>query len=81
MTDKAIAILATIRITSFPLNQSANAKRMPSSKILNLRKTLPKAQRTSQDYSSQFTNLEHITISAHRLSINFKISTKHQHLD
>ena len=30
---------------------------------------------------SQFTNLEHITISESRLSINFKISTKHQHLD
>ena len=30
---------------------------------------------------SQFTNLEHITISESRLSINFKISTKHQYLD
>ena len=29
----------------------------------------------------QFTNLEHTTISESRLSINFKISTKHQHLD
>ena len=34
-----------------------------------------------QDHSSQFTNLEHITISESQLSINFKISTKHQHLD
>ena len=30
---------------------------------------------------SHFTNLEHITISESRLSINFKISTKQQHLD
>ena len=37
MTDKAIAILATIRITSFPLNPSANAKGMPS-KILYYKK-------------------------------------------
>ena len=35
----------------------------------------------SQDHSSQFTNLEHVTISESRLSIYFKISTKHQHLD
>ena len=30
---------------------------------------------------SQFTNLDHITISESRLSINFKISTKHKNLD
>ena len=30
---------------------------------------------------SQFTNLEHIAISESWLSINFKISTKHQYLD
>ena len=29
----------------------------------------------------KITNLENITISESRLSINFKISTKHQHLD
>ena len=34
----------------------------------------------SQDHSSQFTNLEHITTES-QLSINLKISTKHQHLD
>ena len=40
-----------------------------------------KVEFISQDHSSQFTNLEHVTISESRLSIYFKISTKHQHLD
>ena len=43
--------------------------------------TDPRAEFISQDHSSQFTNLERITISESRLTINFKISTKHQHLD
>ena len=34
-----------------------------------------------QKKNSQFTNLEHITMSESRLRIKFKISTKHQHLD
>ena len=47
--------------------------------------TLPKAQRT-QGLSlyhkiTVHINLEHITISESLLSINFKISTKHQYLD
>ena len=44
-------------------------------------RTAPRVEFISQDHSSQFTNFEHITISESRLSINFKISTKHQHLD
>ena len=43
--------------------------------------TDPGVEFISQDHSAQFTKLEHITISETRLSINFKISTKHQHLD
>ena len=43
--------------------------------------TDPRVEFTSQHHSSQLTNLEHLTISESRLSINFKISTKHQHLD
>ena len=44
--------------------------------------TDPRVEFMLQDHSSQFTNLEHITISESRLSaINFKISTKHQYLD
>ena len=43
--------------------------------------TDPRVEFISQDHSSQLKNLEHITISESRLSINFKISTKHQHLD
>ena len=44
------------------------------------KKTLPKAQRT-RGLSSyhKFTNLDQITISESRLSVNLKISTKHQH--
>ena len=42
--------------------------------------TDPRVELISQDYSSQFTNLEHNTISESRLSINFKNSTK-QHLN
>ena len=51
--------------------------------VLNIAKgtTDPRVEFISQDHSSQFTNLECITISESRLSINFKISTKHQHLD
>ena len=41
----------------------------------------PRVEFISQDHSSQFTNLEHKTISESRLNIKFKISTKHQHLD
>ena len=37
--------------------------------------TDPRVEFILQDHSSQFTNLEHITISESRLSINFKIST------
>ena len=33
----------------------------------------------SQDHSSQLTNVEHITISESRLSLDFKFSTKRQH--
>ena len=33
------------------------------------------------EFISQFTNLEHITIPESSLSIKFKISTKHRHLD
>ena len=45
--------------------------------------TLPKAQPEGPEgwvhiTRSQFTNLEHITISESRLGINFKISTKRQ---
>ena len=43
--------------------------------------TDPRVEFVFQDHSSQFTNLEHITISESRLSINFKISTKHLHFD
>ena len=43
--------------------------------------TDPRVEFISQNRSSQFTNLEHITISESRLSIEFKITTKHQHLD
>ena len=44
--------------------------------------TDPRIEFISQDHSSRFANLEHITISESRLSINFKKSTwKHQHLD
>ena len=43
--------------------------------------TDPRVEFILQDHSSQFTNLEHITITESQLSINFKISTKHQHLD
>ena len=40
--------------------------------------TDPRVEFISQDHSSQILN---ITISESRLSINFKISTTHQHLD
>ena len=52
-------------------------------KYINIAKgtTDPRVEFLSQDHRSQFTNLEHITISESWLSINFKISTKHQHLD
>ena len=42
--------------------------------------TDPRVEFLSQDHSSQFKNLEHITTES-RLSINFQISTKHQYLD
>ena len=38
-------------------------------------------KQSSTKKNSQFTNLEHITMSESRLRIKFKISTKHQHLD
>ena len=46
-------------------------------------KTLPKAQRTRglSSYHKFHTNLDQTSISESRLSINFKISTKRQHLD
>ena len=49
---------------------------------LNIAKgtTDPRVEFISQDHGSQFTNLEHI-ISEPRLSINFKIPTKHQYFD
>ena len=43
--------------------------------------TDPRVEFISQDHSLQFTNLEHITISESRLSINFKIWTKNQHIN
>ena len=43
--------------------------------------TDPRVVFISQDHSSQFKNLEHITISDYRLSIKIKISTRHKHLD
>ena len=43
--------------------------------------TDPRVEFISQVQSSQFTNFDQIAISESRLSINFKISTKHQHLD
>ena len=43
--------------------------------------TDPRVEFILQDHSSRFTNLEHITVSESQLSFNFKISTKHQHLD
>ena len=61
-------------------------KRCNFTQVLNFKNiakgtTDSKVEFISQDHSLQFTNLEHITISESRLSINFKISTKHQHLD
>ena len=47
-------------------------------------KTLPKAQRTrglSSYHTSSYTNLDQISISVSRLSIDIKISSKHQYLD
>ena len=38
--------------------------------------TDPRVEFVSQDHSSQFTNIEHITILESRLSINFKILIK-----
>ena len=54
-----------------------------STKVINIAKgtTDPTVEFISQDDSSQFTNLEPITIPESRLSFNFKISTKHQHLN
>ena len=43
--------------------------------------TDPRVEFILQDHSSQFTNLEYITIPESQRSINFKITTKHQHLD
>ena len=46
--------------------------------------TLPKAQRTrglSSYHISSYTNLDQISISESRLSIDIKISSKHQYLD
>ena len=53
----------------------------PANKMIkNIAKgtTDPRVEFISQNHSSQFTNLEHIIISESQLSINFKISTKHQ---
>ena len=60
--------------------------------LIELKKTLPKAQRTrglSSAYQSNLfrsyhklnTNLDQISSPESRPSINFKISTKHQHFD
>ena len=43
--------------------------------------TDPRVEFISQDHSSQFKNLEHISISEYQLSIKIKISTRHKHLD
>ena len=48
-----------------------------SSKNIAKGTTDPRVEFISEDHSSQFTNLEHITIPESRLSINFKFSTKH----
>ena len=65
--------------------QSPKLKQSPVPQTLPIyMETLPKPQRTRgfvHITRSQFTNLEHFTISESRLSINFKISTKRQHLD
>ena len=60
-------------------NSSSNSKEFGSL----YDKTLPKAQRTRglSSYHKSHTNLDQTSISESRLSINFKISTKHQHLD
>ena len=55
-----------------------------SSVIRNIAKgtTDPRVEFISQDHSSPFTNVDYIAISeCPRLSINFKTSTKHQHVD
>ena len=46
-------------------------------------KTLPKAQRTRglSSYHELHTNLDQISFSESRPSVNFKISTKYEHLD
>ena len=51
--------------------------------ILNIAKgtTDPRVEFISQVYSSQFTNIDPITISESQLSINLKILTKYQQLD
>ena len=43
--------------------------------------TDPRVEFILQNRRSQFTIIEHTTISESRLSIKFKISIKHQHLD
>ena len=43
--------------------------------------TDPRVEFLLQVHSSQYTNLDRITISESRLSINFKISNKYQHFD
>ena len=50
--------------------------------FLNIAKgtTDPRVEFISQDHSSQILNIC-ITISESQISVNFKISTKHQHLD
>ena len=51
--------------------------------FLNIAKgtTDPRVEFISQDQSAQLTRREHITISESWLSNDFKISTKHQHLN
>ena len=65
------------------LREQKNVKNRRIMRLENIAKgtTDPRVEFISQDHSAQFTKLEHVTISKSRLSINFKISTKHQHLD
>ena len=60
---------------------SADKVGCPHNKNIAKGTTDPRVKFISQVHISQFINLDQITISKSRLSINFKISTKHQHLD
>ena len=71
------------KLAKLKTNQLFNKLSLKGFRVGNIAKgtTDPRVEFISQDHNSQFTNLEHITISESQLSINFKISTKHQHLD